>query len=499
MYVIRVVITGYNNSNFVGTYNYTIEELENADTVVKLKTVRVGASYYTIEDAILLGSGHIYVMYYTKFASVAALQRVYGLTSFTLGSGRQIALPKQNITNYTAALTHSNASYHTRVVRGAEYSRLVVTSGVSLTVQGEIIVDANRGVISTNWTGIVSGTAYGVIYLEEDSHITITSGGKYSIYGFSTGEGQVTALSGAVVTEFMSIFDYKGGTITTDVTTNKLFSIPTGQKSDKPFPFNYFVPAAISNKILVNPGVVYKITGFVTASSNNFVSSVDLIGPSGVFNLTSGSIVKEVVKGRVKLVTTYGTNVNLLGKMSLTVSQGLTLTLTFNANVNTYEASSEIPFGAFYDIEIRNNSTFTITAPMNLLSGSTLLIDGTSTLNINHGLFIAGSNEYTGIAQDITNNSSNTKEGYYDRDFTYDITQPSQFIALPGSIINFGSGSLARIGGTLSYGVTYNFVGLTAAKLSTVVRKILPNGSKGTVSKVTFKLKNPDGTDYVIS
>ncbi len=251
--------------------------------------------------------------------------------------------------------------------------------------------------------------------------------------------------------------------------------------------------------MIINKNTNYGITGFVTASSTNFYSTVNLAKGTrsdGVFEIINGNITKSVSNdGRIRFETGHNSNINFLGKIRLSVSYLVTINLDFNANPTNINNSSEISFGGFYDIAVKDNSTFTISAPMNLISGSSLTVDNTSTLNVNHGFFIAGSDEYTNITNNITNNSPNVKEAFYNSNFNYDITKPSLFNVEQGANINIGTSNLARIGGTLTEGMTYNFNGLTSSKATVTVRRIVSGSS---VPKESYSLKNSDGTPYQI-
>lgn len=416
-----------NNLNFNDLYT---------TVVYKFKSVTIGnnENYMTIEDAIPQAnssSENILVRANTKFAEEDIAELIYGYNSgkgYNL-SGKITVSYYQNenyITEFNSASAYSNAT-----ARQTPDVTLILSENLKLNVKNnaEIFINAERYAQSTNVTGLVDGNKYGVLYVEENSEIIFESGAKFTNYGFSAGPGIMYSLAGSIIVEFMTIFDYKGGSITGTIYSDAV-------------PILYFAPLAITNEIIFVNGSDYRMYTFVTASENRYFSTVDVLKLGNnypMFDLKSGTLTKSVLNGKAKFVFDNAT-LDLVGDIRITMRSALG-NITFNAS------GKDLSLGAFYDIHVRNNSFINQQASIMLIGGSTITVDASSTINVNNKLYIDEKYEYITVQATPLNNLTGTAKNnaFYDYDFIYNQTQTDNYLVYDSITKNSANRSTLHI------------------------------------------------------
>ncbi len=451
--------------------NSNVAEFE-FDIVYKFKSVTIGnnnETYYTIEDAIFAASNStdkILIRANTIFSDKTVAEKVYlydELNGYEL-MGKLIVSYYNTDNTYRKTFDTTSSNVSNAGARLTPQVTLVLNKDIKLSALSgsEIFINAERLRRGTNVNGLIDKDKYGVMILEADSLIILKSGSKFTNYGFSAGEGIIYSEAGSIVTEFMTLFDYKGGTITTDV-------------EEYAVPLLYYAPLAISNKILFESGSVYKMYTFVTASNRRYFATMDILkvglGENYMFDLKSGTLEKSVSNGKANFIFD-----NAVLDLKATIKITVAGVINFNA------VDKDVALGSFYNIVIQNNSTINQEASILLIGGSTITIDSTSTINMNNNLYIDEIYEYKGIAQttpldNLGNGNVDKSNAFYDYSFIYNQIQPNNYYEYDETTKNSTNRSRLNIVG----GATIN-VG-EKGKIA------------GFVNEETFNLLNPKFSD----
>lgn len=390
---------------------------------VKVKGVKVGNNYYTIEDALdVATSGQtIFVLNDTAFATQEIAGVLYNDVKFrTVKTGVTLLLPfnendtvghigagKEGSDNYkaTAALTGTAKLYKT----------LVIPEGIEVIVNGKLIVGAQTGTIAAGQKqNAVSGN-----YCEISLGGTITlNNATLEVYGYIKGNGEITANNTTVI-ENLCITGWLGGSESAGryIGDGKLLTSSTNVKDPVQFPFSHYELRSVQLSITLHKGSTHQgyakiatsAIAFLSAQINEawltFVSS-DSKESSGLVRMKSSDakVVKTFKGGRVG-IETYGS-----------VEDGYT-SITLKVATMTISMTSEkvfFPICGKTDIVIKSG-TFTQKHKYKLMPGSTLTIENGATLNQNGSIVV-----YTGDFKDVTD--THYPSGLGDARFTVDGT-----------------------------------------------------------------------------
>lgn len=218
------------------------------------------------------------------------------------------------------------------------YKTLTMASGSSITVDGAISVGGKHFAGSSGSCCKATGS-YGQIIMQEDSSITLSNGANLYAWGYITGDGQITANSGATVYEYFQVTDWRGGNAVLSMITS-----PTNHV----FPFSQYYVQNIEAPLTIQNGAAEKAYFSVTANDVTVSTSIDFIGSTGLFQLKSGSITKKYVPatGRTEY-TTNGTAClhHLAVTMKLIISYTIdskNYVLPINGNMTLNIASGKV-------------------------------------------------------------------------------------------------------------------------------------------------------------
>ena len=401
------------------TATLTADNFALSDNVVyvKVKGVKVGNNYYTIEDALdVATSGQtIFVLNDTAFASQEIAGVLYNDVKFkTVKTGVTLLLPfnendtvghigagKEGSDNYkaTAALTGTAKLYKT----------LVIPEGIEVIVNGKLVVGAQTG---TTVAGGVQNAVSGN-YCEISLGGTITlNNATLEVYGYIKGNGEITANNTTVI-ENLYLTGWLGGSesavryIGNDKISVVTLAFSGELKIDNPtqFPFSQYELRSIEAKLVVNKGS--KLQGYtkiatielsqagvtVPAQINEavltFVSSDANKTDSGLFRLVgNNSRIEKTVNGdRVKI--------NLFGE----INDGYT-SISIMVVKKTVSMTSQkvfFPIDGRTDITLKNGATLTQEFSYKLMPGATITVENGSIYNVN-GRFIMYDKSFTDIS-----------------------------------------------------------------------------------------------------
>lgn len=453
--------------------NYDLPK--NTYVYVKVKGVKVGNNYYTIEDALdVATSGQtIFVLNDTAFATQEIAGVLYNDVKFkTVKTGVTLLLPfnendtvghigagKEGSDNYkaTAALTGTAKLYRT----------LVIPEGIEVIVNGKLIVGAQTG---TTAAGGVQNAVSGN-YCEISLGGTITlNNATLEVYGYIKGNGEITANNTTVI-ENLYLTGWLGGSESAGryIGDGKSLFSQTNVTNPVQFPFSHYELRSVQLSITLHKGskhqgytkIATSAISVLSAQINEawltFVSS-DSNESSGLVRMKSSDakVVKTCKGGRVG-IETYGSVEDGYTSISLKVA-----TMTINM------ASEKVffPICGKTDIVIKSG-TFTQKYKYKLMPGSSLTIENGATLNQNGSIVV-----YTGDFKDVTD--THYPSGLGDAKFTVDGT-----LNINGA---FGGKVLSTTAGKVVIGAN-----------ATITDVYSPEG-KGGVSKLTTSYTPLDET-----
>ena len=134
---------------------------------------------------------------------------------------------------------------------------------------------------STNnkYTVVTTG-AYGYINMLTGSSIELRSGSYLYCWGYISGDGTITALSGSYVYEPFNICDIRGGTATNSMNGN----------SQKVFPISQYYIQNIEAELVVEYGATETVVGTATVQNMTETPAVKFIASSSaLYTLSSGA------------------------------------------------------------------------------------------------------------------------------------------------------------------------------------------------------------------
>lgn len=406
--------------------NYDLPK--NTYVYVKVKGVKVGNNYYTIEDALdVATSGQtIFVLNDTTFATQEIAGVLYNDVKFkTVKTGVTLLLPfnENDTVGHIGAGEDGSANYnaHLELTGSAQlYKTLVIPEGIEVIVNGKLIVGAQTG---TTVAGGVQNAVSGN-YCEISLGGTITlNNATLEVYGYIKENGKITANNSTVI-ENLYLTGWLGGSASAGryIGDGKLltnYALSPNIKNPVQFPFSHYELRSVQLSITLHKGSKHQgyakiatgnsLGGLITAQINEawltFVSS-DNNESSGLVRMKSSDakVVKTFKGGRVG-IETYGS-----------VEDGYTAVSVKVATVTLSMASEKVffPICGKTDIVIKSG-TFTQKYKYKLMPGSTLTIENGATLNQNGSIVV-----YTGDFKDVSDKYY--PSGLGDAKFTVDGT-----------------------------------------------------------------------------
>lgn len=407
------------------TATLTADNFALSDNVVyvKVKGVKVGSTYYTIEDALAVAaSGQtIFVLNDTAFATQEIAGVLYNDVKFkTVKTGVTLLLPfnendtvghigagKEGSDNYkaTAALTGTAKLYKT----------LVIPEGIEVIVNGKLVVGAQTG--TTTSGGVQNGVRGNYCEINLGGTITLNNA-TLEVYGYIKGNGEITANNTTVI-ENLCITGWLGGSESAGryIGDGESLITSTNVKNPVQFPFSHYELRSVQLSITLHKGSKHQGYAKIATSAKlifkaqineawlPFVSS-DSNESSGLVRMKSSDakVVKTFKGGRVG-IETYGS-----------VEDGYT-SISLKVATTTISMTSEkvfFPICGKTDIVIKSG-TFTQKHKYKLMPGSSLTIENGATLNQNGSIVV-----YTGDFKDVTD--THYPSGLGDARFTVDGT-----------------------------------------------------------------------------
>lgn len=397
--------------------NYDLPK--NTYVYVKVKGVKVGNNYYTIEDALdVAASGQtIFVLNDTAFATQEIAGVLYNDVKFkTVKTGVTLLLPfnENDTVGHIGAGEDGSANYNaTAALTGTAklYKTLVIPEGIEVIVNGKLVVGAQTGKIDAGQRqNAVSGN-----YCEISLGGTITlNNATLEVYGYIKGNGEITANNTTVI-ENLYLSGWMGGTqsavryIGNDKIDGASLAISGNLKIDNPtqFPFSQYELRSIQSRITINKGSklqgyakiatgkleqlggLVKVPAQINEAYLTFISSDASNASSGLFRLVGNNskIIKSMSGDRVRF--------DLFDE----INDGYT-SLSVKVIKKTVSMTSEkvfFPIDGRTDITLKNGATFTQSYMFKALPGATITVESGGIYNLN-GTLVMYDKSFTDIS-----------------------------------------------------------------------------------------------------
>lgn len=403
------------------TATLTADNFALSDNVVyvKVKGVKVGNNYYTIEDALdVATSGQtIFVLNDTAFATQEIAGVLYNDVKFkTVKTGVTLLLPfnENDTVGHIGAGEDGSANYKaTAALTGTAklYKTLVIPEGIEVIVNGKLIVGAQTGTIAAGQKqNAVSGN-----YCEISLGGTITlNNATLEVYGYIKGNGEISANNTTVI-ENLYLSGWMGGTqsavryIGNDKIDGASLAISGNLKIDNPtqFPFSQYELRSIQSRITINKGSklqgyakiatgkleqlggLVKVPAQINEAILTFISSDASNASSGLFRLVGNNskIIKSMSGDRVRF--------DLFDE----IKDGYT-SLSVKVIKKTVNMTSEkvfFPIDGRTDITLKNSATFTQSYMFKALPGATITVESGGIYNLN-GTLVMYDKSFTDIS-----------------------------------------------------------------------------------------------------
>lgn len=397
--------------------NYDLPE--NTYVYVKVRGVKVGNNYYTIEEALARAAETnetnektIFVLNDTAFATTDIAGELYKDKKFrTVETGVTLLLPfnENDTVGHIGAGEEGSPNYnaHLELTGSAQlYKTLVIPAGIEVIVKGKLVVGAQTG------SGVTIDKETGKPYAASGYHqnrvignyCEITLGGTITlnsatleVYGYIKGNGEITANNTTVI-ENLYLSGWLGGSESAaryvgnrEIGVGDALSDELKIDTPNMFPFSQYELRAIQSRVIINKGSklqgytkiatgevdikISKIKAQINEALLTFISSDASNAASGLFRLVGNNskIVKSMSGDRVRF--------DLYGE----VNDGYT-SISIKVVKATVKMASEkvfFPIDGRTDITLKNGATFTQSYMFKALPGATITVERGSVYNVN--------------------------------------------------------------------------------------------------------------------
>ena len=370
---------------------------------LKVKSVDVGGTLYTIEDALNTAtSGNVIVKANTAFSSLVGYYN--GSQYYTVKSGVTLLLPfedgdttgwlgagEEGSTNFDRLPEYSPAQ-NASVPRASLYVSLDVPASVNISVNGTVVVGALTG--SKAGGANQNEVSGGYAQINLNGNMTLNNA-TLRVIGYIKGTGTITANNSTVI-ENMFLVGFVGGAAAVAKFAGSVNAISVylspDSVNDNPqvFPFSQYELRSIQTKLVLNYGS--KLQGYVkiaTGALDITIAKISAqINEAYVTIISSSSSVSDGLV-RMSAAGTYATKqlvgdrvqINLYGSFS----DGYTA-MSLSVIGKTANLSSQkiyFPIDGRIDITLKNGSSFTQAYKLKFMPGATLTVESGATYTLN--------------------------------------------------------------------------------------------------------------------
>ena len=226
--------------------------------------------------------------------------------TYTIPSGVTLLIPFDE----TGTLYANEPGYVGKAEAQKAHRILTMAPNSSITVDGAISVGGKHYAGSTGSCCKATGP-YGQIIMQEGSRITLNNHANLYAWGYITGDGQITANSGATVYEYFQVADWRGGAAVSKLIREK-----------KVFPFSQYYVQNIEAALTIQAGAQEHAYFSVDAALVGTRSvTIDFIGSSNsLFRLGSRATLTKKYDPKTDRITYTTTGSASLDSLALSVA-----------------------------------------------------------------------------------------------------------------------------------------------------------------------------------
>ena len=352
--------------------NYDLPK--NTYVYVKVKGVKVGNNYYTIEEALLNSKSGDTIEFINgvkevSFAPKDVAEAIYEDNAYrTVKAGVTLKLASdQDSSTKIGKPTYGNGvgNYVDTDSSKIKY-KLILNESTVLEVYGNILIQGLLGVNGPGLSGHTSGNHSQII---NNGTINLNSGANLDLRGYIKGAGTIEARSGAIVYSPFVVYDYRGGTNTATV-----------YRKGKIAPFRIYEMPNIQCNYSILYGAEHKGYLDLYASDQHRTAVATIFG--------KGSAMMIMEDSTAHITTTYERTGNLIGETTLTMTGKVKMgVLKIKVTTTVTVAMNEVRFPMPWNFTINvgdglNPTTFTLPDDYKMMTGATVNVMKNGTVNL---------------------------------------------------------------------------------------------------------------------
>ena len=380
------------------TYTGYFEDPSTVKAVIVPESIavfKVGSNYYSdLNEAVAYAEAN-------SLTQITLVQSgILSEGSYTIPAGITLLIPMD--ADYTPTRTDDEdfgvaPEFTTEVVTPYAYLTMTMAEGASLTVNGTLDIESKhtslQGGSNTRPNGGRPSGAYGAIYMNPNSSITVNDGANLYAWGYVYGDGTVAANSGAKVYEIMQVTDFPGGSnMSLFVDTDPTYDVDgDGNPANdyiKTFPFSQYYVQNIEVALTLNEGAAEYVYITMTAGGQSMGLPVRFIGEGGMFVPgEGGTIVKDYDPSTDRL------NVTVNGDASMS---GIALDLTgtkYEGAVEDVLGTSKVDSASFI-LTLNGNITIDIVSGTTTIKQDLALLPGVEISIAKDATLVIGERSY---------------------------------------------------------------------------------------------------------
>lgn len=358
--------------------NYALPE--NTYLYVKVKGVKVGNNYYTIEDALFNSKSGDTVEFISaakevSFAPLDIATAIYADNAYrTVKAGVTLKLASDEDSSAKIGKPTYGAGVGNYVDNDSSKIKykLILNESTVLEVYGNILIQGLLGVNGPGLSGHTSGNHSQII---NNGTINLNSGANLDLRGYIKGAGTIEARSGAIVYSPFVVYDYRGGTNTATV-----------YRKGNIAPFRIYEMPNIQCNYSILYGAEHKGYLDLYASDKHRTAVATIFG--------KGSAMMIMEDSTAHITTTYERTGNLIGETTLTMTGKVKMgVLKIKVTTTVTVAMNEVRFPMPWNFTINvgdglNPTTFTLPDDYKMMTGATVNVKKSATVNLTGTLLI---------------------------------------------------------------------------------------------------------------
>lgn len=364
------------------TATLTADNFALSDNVVyvKVKGVKVGNNYYTIEEALFKSESGDTIEFINGVKEVSFAPRDVAEAIYVNDAYRTV---KAGVTLKLASDEDSSAkigkpTYGNGVGNYVDTDsskikyKLILNESTVLEVYGNILIQGLLGVNGPGLSGHTSGNHSQII---NNGTINLNSGAKLDLRGYIKGTGLVEARNGAIAYSPFVVYDFRGGTNTVTVF-----------KQGKIAPFRIYEMPNIQCNYSILYGAEHKGYLDLYASDKHRAAVATIFG--------KGSAMMIMEDATAHITTTYERIGNEIGETTLTMTGKVKMgVLKIKVTATETVAMNEVRFPMPWNYTINvgdglNPTTFTLPDDYKMMTGATVNVKKNATVNLTGTLLI---------------------------------------------------------------------------------------------------------------